>query len=103
VAPRKIAPTRYYLDPASGHMVESKHGPWMQYVEHAEAMLTHPPIPQEGKVMEALESTRPLLCALKHREDDAEAARSLALVADALALLRSQVQGGLSTNNEEMK
>jgi hypothetical protein len=79
----------------------------------ATPLYTHPPIPQEGKVMEALRQAQ---IAMEHARDYigddgvfgppsvyTDCVAAIDLTTEALALLRSQVQGGLSTNNEEMK
>jgi hypothetical protein len=63
---------------------------------------THPPIPQAGKVLEALTNAVRLAQTEIENITDTEQ-RILDDASDALALLRSRVQGGLSTNNEEMK
>jgi hypothetical protein len=64
-------------------------------------LYTHPPIPQEGKVMEALESAyaalRNWMIARPTDCDDLDK-RAMDGLRKARALLRSQVQGGLSTN-----
>jgi hypothetical protein len=67
-----------------------------------ELTLAHPPIPREGKVMEALTKAVRLAQTEIENITDTEQ-RILDDASDALALLRSRVQGGLSTNNEEMK
>jgi hypothetical protein len=73
-------------------------------------LYTHPPIPQEGKVLEALISAGQFIAWSNHGECRAysdgpipTSSQARERIDVALALLRSQVQGGLSTNNEEMK
>jgi hypothetical protein len=70
----------------------------------ATPLYTHPPIPQE--VMEALEDAMRWLAAFAYGQkalSEVQASPRWGKYTQALAILRSQVQGGLSTNNEEMK
>jgi hypothetical protein len=67
-------------------------------------LYTHPPIPQEGKVMETLDGAYAALrnWMIAHPADcDDLDKRAMDGLRASRALLRSQVQGGLSTNNED--